>query len=275
MDSIPPAVPAPSLVAAAPSAAIQGSVPSTPPADLAQAAVDSALVKPVAGATTAEAELSVPVYRTRLAPAATLQYELRRGFLSGSGELVWRPGPDRYETRLEGSVAGISVITQVSSGLLDANGIAPNRFTDQRLRRAPNAANFQRDKRKITYSGPQVEFPLVPGAQDRLSWMLQIGAVLNAEPQRAAPGGRISFFITGARGDADVWTFGYIGTDELRSDNGPVRAVKFTRLPRRPYDSLVEIWLAPERHHLPVRARLTADGSNEVFELLLRDMRFP
>jgi hypothetical protein len=242
---------------------------------LVTAPVDVELVKNVAGPASAEPALSVPVYRTRMPPAAKLHYDMRRGFFSGSGDLVWKPAADGYEVRLQGSVAGLQVLTEVSSGAFDAHGIAPLRYTDTRLRRGTSAANFQRDKGKLSYSGPQVEYPLVPGAQDRVSWMIQIGAVLAANPQLAAPGGRIVFFVSGAQGDADVWAFRYVGAETVRSDDGPLTAVKFTREPRRPYDRLVEVWLAPQRHYLPVRARFTADSDKDAFELLLRDMQAP
>ena len=182
---------------------------------------------------------------------------------------------DRYEARLEGSIAGMNLLTQVSSGVLDAHGLAPVRYTDTRSRRGTAAANFQRDKAKITYSGPQVEFPLVPGAQDRVSWMVQIGAILNAQPQLAAPDGRIVMFVSGASGDADVWVFRYVGTENLRTDAGTWRTVKFTREPRKAYDRSVEVWLAPARQHLPVRARFTANAGGDAFELLLRDIQAP
>ena len=235
-------------------------------------------VKTVAGPASAaspESPESVPVYRTVLPPGATLHYEMKRGMFSVSGELYWRPAGDRYEARLEGRVAGLLVLTETSTGLIDAHGLAPLRYTDQRVRRGINAANFQRDKGKITYSGPQIEVPLPPGAQDRVSWMVQIGGVLNAEPQLAAPGGRIVFFVSGARGDADVWAFRYAGADTLPTPMGSIRAVKFTREPRKSYDRQVEIWLAPAQRHLPVRARFTATADGEVFELLLRDMQTP
>ena len=37
---------------------------------------------------------------------------------------------------------------------------------------------IQREAGRITFSGPQVEYPLLPGAQDRISWLLQLAAVL-------------------------------------------------------------------------------------------------
>ena len=217
----------------------------------------------------------VPVYRTMLPPAFRLRYELHRGFFSGAGELSWKPAADHYEARLEGSLAGMNLLTQVSSGILDTHGLAPVRYTDARSRRAMAAANFQRDKGKITYSGPQVEFPLVPGAQDRVSWMVQIGAILNAQPQLAGPEGKIVLFVSGAAGDADVWVFRYAGIENLRTDAGTWRTVKFTREPRKAYDRSVEVWLAPARNHLPVRARFTANAGGDAFELLLRDIQSP
>jgi hypothetical protein len=230
------------------------------------AAVDAPAALPVPGDT------DVPTYRTRLAPPATLRYELRRGILSGTGELRWKPAADHYELQLEGSIAGISVLLQTSTGGIDEAGIAPMRFVDQR-RRDIRAANFQRDKGRITFSGPAVEYPLVPGAQDRLSWMIQLGAVVNAEPQRATPGGRVAMFIVGARGDGDVWVFRFVATETVATGAGTVHAVKFTREPRRPYDTFVEVWLDPQRHHLPVHARLSTAPDGGIFELLLRDMQ--
>jgi hypothetical protein len=244
--------------------------------DVVVEAVDVApeVVKPVAGPAAPPAE-ALPVYRAAPAPPARLHYEMTRGMLSGSGDIIWKPAGDRYDLRLEASVAGLQVLTETSTGLLGPQGLAPLRYTDARLRRGISAANFQRDKGKITYSGPQVEYPLPPGAQDRLSWMLQIGAVLNAEPQHAAPGGKLAFFVTGARGDADTWAFRYVGVENVRASGGVIRAVKFTREPRQTYDRLVEIWLAPAHRHLPVRARFTAQADGEVFELLLRDIQAP
>jgi len=238
-------------------------------------AVDAEAVRPVAAPASPASAPDFPLYRVVPPPPARLHYEMKRNMFSGNGDLIWKPAGDGYELRLEATVAGLAVLTEVSTGTLGANGLAPLRYTDQRLRRGMNAANFQRDTGKITYSGPQVEIPLPPGAQDRLSWMLQLGSVLNADPQLAAPGGRVVFFVSGARGDADAWIFRYVGAESVNAAGGAIRAVKFTREPRQTYDRLVEIWLAPSRQHLPVRARFTAVADGEVFELLLRDIQAP
>ncbi len=223
----------------------------------------------------ASSEGEIPLYRTLFPPPLTLRYELRRGALSGTGELQWRPAGGRYELRLEGRLAGFSVLVQTSQGGFDDAGIAPLRFTDQRMRRDVRAANFQRDVGKITFSGPATEYPLLIGTQDRLSWMIQLAAVAAAEPQRMAPGGKVALYVVGARGDADIWVFRYAAHETVQTETGPVRAVKFAREPRTLYDTTVEAWLDPARHHLPVRARLSTSPDGEALELLLREMNAP
>lgn len=246
--------------------------PAPPPiADVASAApmpsapaVDVAIAAP-------SAEAPPPLYRTEMPPAATLRYLLQRGLLRGDGELHWRPGDGRYEIRLEGRVAGLAILTQVSTGGFDAAGLAPLRYTDQRPRRGVQAANFQRDVGKITFSGPSTEFPLVPGTQDRVSWMIQLAAAVAADPQRAAPGARTEFEVSGARADVDVWTFRSLGAETITAGGAPVSALHFIREPRSAYDTRVDVWLDPQQHHLPVRAALR-NGDGEPLELVLREL---
>lgn len=212
-----------------------------------------------------------PLYATKLPPALTLRYELQRGRIGGSGELRWRPDGLRYELRLEGSVVGLNVLTQVSEGTLDANGLAPVRFTDQRARRAAVAANFEREAGRIRFSGPSTELPWQPGVQDRLSWMIQLAAVAAADPALLAAGERISLQVVGARGDASLWSFRSLGAESLATATGPLDTVHLLREPRSPYDTRVEVWLDPLRHHLPVRATMGA-GDEDRLELRLREM---
>jgi hypothetical protein len=212
--------------------------------------------------TTTPADDDVPVYRTRIPPAMTINYTMRRSGITGTGELKWRPSASGYQARLEGRVAGLSILTWASEGGFDTAGIAPVRFTDQRRSKAAIAANFQRQAGKITYSGNPAEFALLEGAQDRLSWMIQIAAIAAADPKRVAPGGRVTLFVSGARGDADPWSFKVQEAEGVRTGESTVPAIKLLREPRKPKgDTRVEVWLAPSLHYLPVRARLTSEGS--------------
>ncbi len=212
----------------------------------------------------------VPVYRTRLPPAATLRFRMQRGGLSGTADLAWRPTGSRYELHFDGKVAGLTILTQVSSGGVEANGLVPVRFTDQRLRHAVIAANFQRDAGKITFSGPTDEFPLWPGVQDRLSWMIQLSAIVQADAKLMQPGAKVAMHVVGARADAGVWVFRCVARESVDVAGTAVQAAKFVREPRGPYDTAAEVWLDPQRHDLPVRAALRS-GDGDALELILQE----
>jgi hypothetical protein len=254
-------------------------VAAQPVAETASAPQTSAAAEPAASAaSTGVAAIapesggdSVPVYATRFAPAVRLAYELRRGMLSGNGELLWRPTGQRYELTMEGTAFGLSIIGWTSVGSIDRAGLAPERFVDRRRGRDVRAANFQRDKGLITFSGPQVEYPLMAGTQDRLSWMLQLPAIVEADAARGAPGERITMFVVGARGEGDLWTFRVEGIESIDVPAGAVpAALRLRREPRRPYDTLVEVWLDPAHHHLPARVRLSTPQTDDSTEFLLR-----
>ena len=218
----------------------------------------------------------VPVYATVLPPPLTLQFEMRRGMAVGQAELDWRPVSGRYRLTLQGNAVGAPPIGWSSLGGFDPNGIAPLRYTESRRGREVRAANFQRDSGRITFSGPAIEHPLVAGAQDRLSWMVQLAAVLSANPALAESGSQVSMWVAGSRGDAEIWTFTVHGRVALDLPIGHVdNAVHLVREPRRPYDTQVQVWLDPARHHLPAQALLRVRATGEGTELRLRELVLP
>jgi hypothetical protein len=234
---------------------------AAPPAEVPAPAPAAASEPPPAPA------IDVPVYATRLPPPGTWRYQLTRGIASGEALLSWRPDEQqRYELKLEGFVAGISVLDWVSSGAIDNAGIAPDRFVIRRRGKDSQAANFQRDAGKITFSGPTHELPLIAGVQDRLTWMLQLPAVIEAAPQRFGAGSTVVLMVVGARGGADVWTFKVIGAEPV----GDVAALKLVREARKPRDVQAEVWLDPARGHIPLRAVLSQPDGGTPFELQLQ-----
>ena len=209
--------------------------------------------------------VSVPVYATRLPAAGRWRYRLQRGLVAGDAELQWARLPDdRYELRLEGRVAGVTLLDWVSQGQIDAAGVAPERFATRRRGRDRQAANFQRDAGKITFSGPTHELPLLPGAQDRLSWLLQLPAIVAAAPERFVAGASVMLFVAGARGDADVWTFSVEGMETV----GDRPALKLLREPRKLYDTRAEVWLDPAESYVPLRVLQTPSGGGAALDLL-------
>jgi hypothetical protein len=220
--------------------------------------------------------LQVPVYATQLPPAALLRFASRRGVASGTAELAWQPSADGYRLSLQGQALGAPFISWASAGAVDAAGLAPLRYTESRRGRELRAANFQRDAGQVSFSGPAVQHPLVAGMQDRLSWLIQLPAVLQANPALARPGEQVQLAVVGTRGDAEVWTFTVQGRGPLDLPGGTVPdAVHLLREPRRPYDTQVQVWLDPARQHLPVQAWLRVRATGEGTELRLLETAAP
>ena len=261
----------PPAVAAEPASVPAAATAEAPPA--ASATEAGASPAPAAVPVLRQVERSVPTYKTRLPPAAVLVYDIRRGMFSGTGELNWQPQAGHYEARLQVGIAGFNLLTQVSQGGFDAAGLAPVRFTDQRARRAARAANFQREVHKITYSDSKDEYALPEGSQDRLSWMIQLPAVLAAEPKRAAPGGEVQMVVSGVRADVAVWSFAFVGVETIDSGGGKVRTLRFTRPAKGPRDVPADVWLDPARNLFPVRAVLSHGDDGDALELSLRQIK--
>lgn len=266
MPNVPPSVqPEAPPEPAAPTAQVEGqpraSVPAPPP----EAAVGS--------------HDAVPVYATLIPAPAVLQLRMRRGVVHGNAELSWRVDGARYEARLEARASGITLLTQVSQGGFDAAGIAPRRFTDKRVRRGTVAANFQRevgqDTGKVSFSGAETEIALHAGAQDRLSWMVQLAAIASAEPRLLAAQGRISMHVIGARGDAAVWQFISLGEQQADSGASATRVFKLQRLPQSAYDTQVDVWLDALPPHWPVRAHWRSGPGDPGLELWRIDTAEP
>jgi hypothetical protein len=217
----------------------------------------------------AAGEQPPPLYRTQLPPSVVLHYQVRRGFLRGTGEIRWQASGDRYRLVLEARIAGLTLLTQTSEGNFDAHGLAPVRFLDERARRSAQAANFRRDDGRITFSGAAVEWPLLAGSQDRLSWMIQLAGIAAADPQLLVEGGRITMIVVGARGDAGLWTLRYAGREDIATAWGTVHAIKLVRDGRSTYDTSAEVWLDPERSYLPAHATLRNSSGASEYDLLL------
>jgi hypothetical protein len=218
-----------------------------------------------------------------------LHYAVSRDGRTGAARLDWRRGEDgRYEIELraaaeapglpQGASAPSSALTPhwTSRGAFDAAGIAPERFAVARRGRERHAANFQREAGIVSYAGPARTWPLAEGAQDRLSWMIQLAAVLQANPELGSAGAEVSMMVVGAHGDADVWTFTVVGAETVDGPGGEtLDTLLLQREARHAHDPQVQVWAAPRLHHLPVRLRLTRRGGGESTEFRLRALQVP
>lgn len=250
----------PENTASASAAPVPEASTSTPGAAAAEALVFAAPPEP--------APLRHP--RAKLAPfqvgalsgSSQLRYEVHASKfpISLKGELIWRNLGDRYEARLGYSAFGLSR-SQISQGRITVDGLLPERFADKY--RTELAAHFNYSQHKLTFSANTPDAELLSGAQDRLSVLVQLGALVAGEPARFAPGTTLSIQTVGVR-EADVWLFTFESTETLNLPGGTLQGLKLVRLPRKPYDQKVEVWLAEHLGYLPARIRITDANGDSV-----------
>ncbi len=201
--------------------------------------------------------------------SALLKYQVQgqaKGFSYwASAELQWLQDGKDYEARLEVSAFLLGSRVQISKGTLGAEGLMPTRFGDKT--RSEQAAHFQRDKGLITFSANSPDAPLLKGAQDRLSVVLQSSSLLAADPTRFPAGTMLSFQTVSQR-EAEVWQFLVEKEEMLQLPFGDISAIKLNRKPRREFDQHIELWFAPTLGYLPVRLRITNAKGDFVDQLL-------
>ncbi|QSI33607.1 DUF3108 domain-containing protein [Variovorax sp. RKNM96] len=170
------------------------------------------------------------------------------------GELVWLQDGSRYDGRLTLKAVFFTLLNWHSTGKIGPSGLEPERYSESR--KAEVASHFARDQGQVIFSNQAPSVPLQPGAQDRMSVMMQLGGLLAASPDRYPAGTRISVQTVGVR-DGDVWVFVVGDEEKLQLPAGEYTARKLTRTPRKEFDRKLELWLAPKYGYLPVRIKQT------------------
>lgn len=209
--------------------------------------------------------------RDRLALAATAyklpasvhfkyKVEANKFPYSFNAELWWQQDGSTYDARLALTAFGLGR-TQTSHGQIGAEGLAPLRFSDKV--RSEVAAHFDRDKGRVTFSANTPDVPLQAGAQDRLSVLVQVGAMIAADPAHYPQGSTMAIQTIGPRA-ADTWIFTVGSHETLSLPGGQQATLKLVRNPREEFDQKVELWLAPALGYLPARIRITESNGDFV-----------
>ncbi len=187
----------------------------------------------------------------------------------GIGTIDWRGDDGRYAIDLHADAKilffNVGVLTSHSEGTIGPSGLAPDRYTEKPLRRATVATNFNRDDRQsVTFSSTAGSTPLVPGTQDRLSILFQVGGLLLGDPSKAATGLRIDVPVAGVRGDVETWSFESLGKETVATGGGDLATTHLRRTPRPDSnDRTIEVWVADEGGY-PARVVYTEPNGNTV-----------
>jgi hypothetical protein len=162
---------------------------------------------------------------------------------------------------------GLTVLELDSQGSVGEFGLAPERYTETRARRSPEAANFDWAGRRVTFSAKTHERPLVEGAQDRISFQIQLMLLGQARPEWFRRGATTVMPMAG-RDDVTIYRFRSTGRESTQTGAGLMEAVRIERITSRETEARIEVWLVPALNWLPVRMRFT-DRLGRVTESVL------
>jgi hypothetical protein len=136
-----------------------------------------------------------------------------------------------------------------SQGAIDARGLVPREFSDQRGDGPLGVARFDWAKKVLTRErGGRTETePLPEGTQDRLT--LAYGFAFTPP---ASGGGEFSVNIADARGLSRN-RYAFAGREMLKTAAGDFEAIKLVKQREPGDDRATEIWFALKRDYLPLR----------------------
>jgi hypothetical protein len=272
--------PAPKPAAPTASAPEPPAVPASEPASEPALAETPAAQEPAASAALAEVQPPEPVASAASGaspfewPVSTrMRYTLTgdfRGEVHGDAQVEWIRAGSRYQVHLDVSVGLLASRRMSSDGDITPEGLAPRRY-DQETKLAFNDANrtavrFEGDR--ILLANGRV-IPRWPGVQDTVSQFVQLTWMFDTQPQRLRVGHSVDIALAMPR-NVSIWTYDVVEEETLYTPFGEIQAfhLKPRREPRAGGDMTVDIWIAPQLRHLPVRFRIRPDAE-AYFDLML------
>jgi len=253
--------------------------PAPPPAEVAEVAEVAVDVAPEAAPriearqteiAPAEAEAVAEVAwppLNLLPPRLDLRYQLRYGLAAGEQTLVWINEGDGYTLTSVAAATGLAGVfyrgrfVQTSRGRITPQGLQPEEFWDQRGDKR-SSARFDTANDTLTLTpakGAPRHFAYQGAVQDVLSLFFQFA--LTAPP----PPGTLSYTVFNGKKLRD-YSYEVLGEAILETGLGALRTLHLARAADG--DGRFEIWLAVDRHYLPVRV-LRSDDDGREMELVL------
>ncbi|MBR7919952.1 DUF3108 domain-containing protein, partial [Burkholderia vietnamiensis] len=198
-------------------------------------------------------------------PSGDLQYDtFYNGMQNMIGTIHWRNDGRTYDLSVSMPVPFIGPFTYRSEGRIDAFGVAPDRYVEQRGRRPEDIAIFNREIHQVVFTRTPNNAPLPDGVQDRFSMLMQLSGLVRGNPSAYRPGVTQQFFVID-NNNGETWPIMVIGDEDVHTQAGIVRARHFMRLPRRAGDTRrIDMWLAPSLGWLPARLMQTEPNGAQI-----------
>lgn len=255
----------------APRLADSGPPPIEPAEPSSQVAAADSPQAPLADSQVAAAPALPPL--NPLPARVDLRFKVRYGMAAGEQTLVWvNESGARYTVISVAEATGLAGLlyrgkfVQTSRGRMTPLGLQPEEFWDQRGDRR-SSAQFDAEQGHLTLNPAQ-------GAPRHFSYQGEVQDVLSLFFQLAltAPPGAdtLSYTVFNGRKLRD-YRYEVRGITRLETVAGPLRTLHLARVADG--DGRFEVWLAVDRHYLPVRVLKSDDNDNAV-ELTLLSMAY-
>ncbi|MDQ1814485.1 DUF3108 domain-containing protein [Massilia sp. CCM 9210] len=210
-----------------------------------------------------------PALKASLPPSAELNFDVARtdrdgGTWSGLSTISWKQAGGAYKLSMEASVsvlvARVNLVLLTSEGTVGADGIVPRTATEKRRGKTQTATHFGGPDGKISFSASERSYPMVAGAQDKASFLMQLAAIGRADSAQLASG--VELFV-GEEKDANPFGFVLVGKEDIDTRMGRMATWHVARPPRPgAYNSRLDIWLAPAHNWYPVQIRNTESNGS-------------
>lgn len=222
----------------------------------------------------------------KLAPSAELVYSLKssqKGIpVSGEAKINWlvidsNDAPTKqYRLTSETKVALFGkILVSSSTGTVMDFGLAPERFTEKRFRRAESNTVFDRERKLIHFSESDLSYPIQGGEQDRLSATWQLVALVRNHADQVKIGQEWKMFVAGQR-DADPWVFKLTEISKIKTSMGEMDVLHIIKAP--PPDAQgqkVELWLASNVDYYPVWIRFQDSNGDQLEQKIISITKLP
>jgi Protein of unknown function (DUF3108) len=210
----------------------------------------------------APAEASAPPLN-QLPRRLELRYEVRYGIAAGEQVLLWVNEGERYTLTSVAGATGLAGVfyrgklVQISRGRITPRGLQPEEFWDQRGDKH-SSGRFDAASHMLTLepsAGPPRHFSYAGDVQDVLSLFFQFA--LTAPP----PADRQTYTVFNGK-KLRNYTYQVRGEETLETALGEVKTLHLARLADD--EGRFEVWLAVDRHYLPVRILRSEKSSADV-----------
>jgi hypothetical protein len=198
-----------------------------------------------------------------------LRYQVRYGLAAGEQTLLWVIEGERYTVTSVAAASGLASVfyrgrfVQTSRGRITPRGLQPEEFWDQRGDKR-SSARFDEASATLTLTpakGEPRHFALQGEVQDALSLFFQMA--LTAPPKD----GQLAYRVFNGK-KLRSHTYEVRGEETLETALGMLRTLHLVRVGG---EGRFEVWLAIDRHYLPVRI-VRAEESGAEGELTIRSV---